>query len=298
MRGLVDLHIHSNKSSDGDFTPFHLVRLARECGFQAISIADHDTVAAYPKAVEYGEKDGVEVVPNIELTTLFDDREFHLLLPFVDWKSRVLHSLIKRIYKRRIEEGQERVNRLKKLDFDINWKRVTGKTGANPPLGVTIAQVLLEDAGEKDSRLKKYLEGNNRDFAPYFFYRDYFMTGKPAFVPKKNIDLLEVMDEVPQTGGVPVLAHPGAYFQLAQEEDIKRLKEAGLQGMEVYTSYHDEEQTVFYKKLAEDLDLVPTAGSDFHGRVKPHITFGSMKKGEYWMVEELLKRKKNEHELG
>jgi hypothetical protein len=44
--------------------------------------------------------------------------------------------------------------------------------------------------------------------------------------------------------------------------------------------------------LAEELDLVPTAGSDFHGGIKPHISFGSLEEGEYWMVEELRKRKR------
>jgi hypothetical protein len=47
----------------------------------------------------------------------------------------------------------------------------------------------------------------------------------------------------------------------------------------------------YYKGLAETLDLVPTAGSDFHGRIKPQVPFGSLKNGGYWMVEELRKRR-------
>lgn len=292
MRGLVDLHIHSNKSSDGDLTPLRIVRLAGEMKFRAVSIADHDTTAAYPQAVEYGREEGVEVIPNIELTTLFNGREFHLLLPFVDWKSKVLKRFQEKVYQRRVEEARARVGRLRELDFDIDWKTVKQKAGPNPPLGVTIAQILLEKAGEKeDPRLTKYLEEKNRDYAPYLFYTDFFMPDKPAYVPKNNIDLLDVMAEVRQTGGIPVLAHPGAYFQRAGKGDIIRLKEAGLEGMEVYTTYHDHEQTEHYKAVADELGLVPTAGSDFHGRIKPHIPFGAVKKGEYWMVEELLKRK-------
>ena len=61
---------------------------------RAISIADHDTVAAYPEAVELGRAAGVEVIPGIEVTTLFDGREFHLLLPLVDWTSPALARII------------------------------------------------------------------------------------------------------------------------------------------------------------------------------------------------------------
>jgi predicted metal-dependent phosphoesterase TrpH len=147
-----------------------------------------------------------------------------------------------------------------------------------------------ESSGENIA-LKKYLEGSNRTYGPYLFYRDYFMEGKPAFVPKRHIQLTEVLDLAPQTGGVPVLAHPGAYFEQATREDLVLLRERGLRGLEVYTSYHSHDKVNFYRELAEDLGLVPTAGSDFHGAIKPHIPFGFIRSGEYWMVERLRKQK-------
>jgi len=55
------------------------------------------------------------------------------------------------------------------------------------------------------------------------------------------------------------------------------LKELGLQGLEVYTSYHDQNETEYYLTLARELDLVATAGSDFHGRIKPEVKFGLIK---------------------
>jgi hypothetical protein len=88
-----------------------------------------------------------------------------------------------------------------------------------------------------------------------------------------------------------VLAHPGAPFQRVTHEDLRVLKDQGLQGLEVYTSYHDDSLADYYKGLAEDFDLVPTAGSDFHGRIKPQVPFGSLNNGGYWMVEELRKRR-------
>jgi hypothetical protein len=70
-------------------------------------------------------------------------------------------------------------------------------------------------------------------------------------------------------------------------EDAGALKEHGLLGMEVYTFYHTPAQTAFYRRLAEELGLVATAGSDFHGRIKPHVAFGVLADGDYRMVERL-----------
>lgn len=293
MQGQVDLHIHSNKSSDGSLSPFHIVQLAREKNLEAISISDHDTVAAYPQALQFGEEASVEVIPGIELTTLFGGREFHLLLPFVNWKKKIISKLIAQASKKRIKEAKERVRKLQEIGFDISWKEIAKDSKSTPPLGVTIAQVLLRKAERKKTPVfMKYFNEKNRLLAPYLFYEDYFMEGKPAWVPKQNLSLLDVLKVAPETEGVPVLAHPGAYFQKTSREDLVILKENGLEGLEVYTSYHDLSQTEFYKKIAEELDLVPTAGSDFHGKIKPHIPFGSLKEGQYWMVEELRKRKK------
>lgn len=289
---MIDLHIHSNKSSDGDFTLFHIMKLAKDKKMKAISISDHDTVAAYPEALHLSQEAGIEVIPSIELTTIFEDREFHLLLPFIDWKDKVVSHLISEVTKRRMQEAQERVKKLQELGFDIAWEEVLAESEPFPLLGVTIALILLRKAEEDDdSLLKKYLKGEDRLLAPYNFYKDYFMEGKPASVPRRNLSILKVLDIVPQTGAVPVLAHPGAYFQRVRKEDLIVLKERGLQGLEVYTSYHSSEQEELYKKMSKEFDLVPTAGSDFHGTIKPHIPFGSMKRGEYWMIEELRKRR-------
>jgi len=292
MSGIVDLHIHSDRSSDGTYTPIELVRMAVDKGFAAISIADHDTVAAYPEAIEAADGSGVEVVPSMEVTTLFDEREFHLLLPFADWASPVISVISKRVSEGRGIEGRERVEKLRELGLDITWEEVEAATGSTPPLGVRIAQILLDKPDSKDDpALKKYFQGKERLWAPYHFYRDYFLEGRPAFVPKRHISLLEVLDLAPEAGAVPVLAHPGAYFENATRGDLVRLKERGLAGLEVYTSYHQPEQTAFYAEAAKELDLVPTAGSDFHGRIKPHVFFGYVKEGAVWMVEELRTRR-------
>lgn len=292
MGGGIDLHIHSEKSSDGELSPFNIIDLAKKKGLKAISIADHDTVDSYPEALHFGQEAGLEIIPSLELTTVFDKREFHLLFPFVDWASRFVADLVDTVSEKRREEARERVSKLQVLGFDISWEDVLEQAGPYPPLGVTIASVLLKKKeGSDDPAFRKYFDGNNRLFAPYLFYKDFFMDGKPAAVPRRNIDLLDVLDTSHKTRGTPVLAHPGAYFQRTKQKDLKTLKERGLIGLEVFTPYHDAALTEFYTSMAEELDLVPTAGSDFHGKIKPHIVLGSLEDGGYWMVEELRKRR-------
>jgi len=294
MTEAVDLHIHSSKSSDGDFTPLQVVRLAKEKGLRAISITDHDSVDAYPEALNIGKEIDLEVIPGVELTTLFTDREFHLLLFFVDWEKTIVKDLVKEVADRRFIEAKARVRKLQKLGFSIEWEEVVQDAAPHPPLGVTIAEVLLKKAEKNaDPLLKKYLNENSRMYAPYLFYKDYFADGRPASVPRRNVNLKDVLSLAPQMGGVPVLAHPGAPFERVTKEDLEELKGFGLQGLEVYTSYHDDSMAAYYKGLAMELDLVPTAGSDFHGRIKPQVPFGLLNNGGYWMVEELRKRREH-----
>jgi len=292
MSGRVDFHVHSNKSSDGDFSPAELVGFAREHAMRAISIADHDTVAAYPDAVELGRRAGVEVIPGIELTTLFGGREFHLLLPLVDWTSPALAAIIESQTACRMNETRDRVEKVRGLGFALTMDEVEAKSNGAPALGVKIAQILFENPeNAKNPALETYYRPENRPYAPYMFYGDYFAEGKPAFVPKTFVALTDVLETAPATGGAPVLSHPGAYFQRTTREDARTLKEHGLLGLEVYTFYHTAEQIAFYRELAAELDLVATAGSDFHGRIKPHVAFGALREGDYGMVEALRARK-------
>ncbi len=293
MNGRVDLHVHSSNSSDGDYSPAALLRMAKEKGLRAISIADHDTAEAYPDALAWSDRLGVELVPSVELTTLYDRREFHLLLPFVRWDSAVLKKILTAVTRARMEEAKERVAKLRELGFDLEWDEVIRKTKGGPPLGVSIAQILIDKGRKKKTpSLQKYTDGPNRLFAPYIFYRDYFLEEGPAFVPKRTVSLVEVLDEMDGEGAAPVLAHPGAYFERATREDITVLRERGLVGLEVYSSYHDPEQTRFYAAVGGELGLVATAGSDFHGRIKPQVVFGELKEGRYEMVEELRARRR------
>ena len=63
----IDLHTHTD-ISDGSESPENTVRHAKELGLRAIAVTDHDSINGVKAAQKAGEKDGVEVVPGMELT--------------------------------------------------------------------------------------------------------------------------------------------------------------------------------------------------------------------------------------
>lgn len=83
----------------------------------------------------------------------------------------------------------------------------------------------------------------------------------------------QAIEQIHACGGVAVLAHPGAGAGIAQNT-IARLVQYGLDGIEVYSSYHTAQQTEMYEAIAKQYGLLSTCGSDFHDRTKPSVALG------------------------
>ena len=76
---LVDLHLHSAYSSDGQYAPAELVRMAEEYGLAAVALTDHDDVGGLPEFVAAGATSDVEAIPGVELTCALGERWVHML---------------------------------------------------------------------------------------------------------------------------------------------------------------------------------------------------------------------------
>jgi predicted metal-dependent phosphoesterase TrpH len=87
-------------------------------------------------------------------------------------------------------------------------------------------------------------------------------TGCPAFVPRTGAPVAEVITIVHAAGGLASLAHPG---RTRIDDRIAEFAAAGLDALEVYHSDHDATSVDTYRRLALDLGLLMTGGSDFHG---------------------------------
>jgi 3',5'-nucleoside bisphosphate phosphatase len=274
----VDLHIHSHFSGDGQYSPDEIFRFAGEAGLAAFSISDHDSVEAMPRAVALAAGSRMEFIPSLELTTELDGREIHVLAPLVDWRSPKLKAALDVQLRGRFEQAQERVARLRQVGFDVSFEEVAARLKGAVPSGTAIAAVILDKHGQtRDSRLEPYITGNRSDKPEIRFYQDFMGRGAPAHVRREWIPTAEGIRLLLDCGAVPVLAHPGAGIFSAGERIIADLKAAGLKGLEVFTPYHDQKMAAYYLGLARKLNLIPTAGSDFHGRIKPDVAFGSVR---------------------
>ena len=81
MKLFYDFHIHSCLSpcGDEDSTPNNIVNMALLKGLHAIALSDHNTVQNCPAAIAVGQKNGLVVLPAMELTTAED---IHILCLF------------------------------------------------------------------------------------------------------------------------------------------------------------------------------------------------------------------------
>ncbi|MDN5347715.1 MAG: 3,5-nucleoside bisphosphate phosphatase [Clostridia bacterium] len=254
---LADLHVHSS-ASDGIYSSDTLVELARQKGLTVLGLTDHDTVEGIDSALEAGRKMGVEVVPGVELSTDWKNKEVHILGYYLDYRFEGLLVALKKFQTEREKRVQNIVDRLRFLGYELTsddvFKVARGEAVGRPH----IAQVLVT---------KGYFETIDQVFNLLLD------RGRPAYVPRFKLAPQEAIKIVLGAGGVPVLAHPGL---VGDDSLICRLKSAGLQGLEVFYPQHTPQETERYLRLARELNLVVTGGSDFHGFIdREHADLGA-----------------------
>ena len=94
--------------------------------------------------------------------------------------------------------------------------------------------------------------------------------GRRYFVPKADLDVFEAVRTVRAAGGVTVFAHPRATARgrIVPDRLIVDLAAAGLFGLEADHEDHTPEERAYVRALADELGLVATGSSDFHGTHK------------------------------
>lgn len=265
-----DLHMHSDHSSDGVLTPpYEILTIMRSRGINFFSITDHNSVASanVMKWYEGGKYGGKTLYVNgVELSLYHGDREIHVLSYGYNPPScNIMAGVLETYHRNRVLQSELRVEKLQDMGFKVDYDEVIKAAGGKLPSGgVTFLKVLAKYAENKEG-LKDYLVGE-KSKSPYTnFYFDYFTKGGPAYVDVPLLDFDETVDRL-KDRSVLVLAHPSLY----KGKDISEITGDGISGIEVYSSYHKDDDIDFYLDYAVKNDLLVTAGSDFHGdRIKP-----------------------------
>ena len=261
----IDLHTHST-ASDGSLTPRELILAARQAGLRALALTDHDTTSGLREAVHAGRDIGVEVIPGCELSVSSPSGHMHLLGLWIPEHPQWLLTLLERVRGLRRERNDQMLAALRTLGIAIDHNEVKAAAGGESIGRPHIAQVLVD-------------KGVVPDFDQAF--HELIGSQGAAYVPKAKLTPGEAISALKKEQATVILAHPFSLgmSQKAFLKHISELKERGLDGLEVYYPEHSPEQTAFFARTARELGLVPSGGSDFHGRIKPGIHLGTGRGG-------------------
>jgi predicted metal-dependent phosphoesterase TrpH len=244
----IDLHTHSI-ASDGALTPSELVARAAERGVKVQALADHDTLLGVAEAVAEGERRGVRVIPATELNTESEWGDVHVLAYFVDPQDSAFEARLGWLRENRGRRIELMVEKLNALGYAVSLDRVREIAKGGSLGRPHLAQALFE-AGHVPTYDSAFSTLISKD--------------SPAYVSRVGLAPLEAVALARKHGGVPSLAHPGTVVDL--ERLLPQLVEAGLVGMECYYGAHTPAFTAQCLRLSARYGLVPTGGSDFHGR--------------------------------
>ena len=255
----IDLHTHS-RASDGEFTPSEVAERARAAGIGVWALCDHDTVAGLAEARQAAERASLRLVPGIELSVFLDAKEIHVLGHFIDPAHPAMRSFEDLLADRRRVRMTQIVERLAALGIRIRPEDIEKWSGGKTLGRPHVARALVEAGAAASVK-----EAFDR----------YLGEGRPAYVQRYRLEVDDAVRLVRSAGGTATVAHPGV--SKLDRPDLVRLRKAGVDGLEVHHVDHVPSLREKFLRIADELDLVPTAGSDYHGvTVSPDRKLGDV----------------------
>ncbi len=267
-RSKVDLHLHT-KASDGDEQAEELVRRCLAAGVSVAAVTDHNTLASVAAFTSAAGSD-LTVVPACEVSARWRGAEAHCLGYWIAEEDTTFAARIRRIHDVEVTWWREWIDSVGRLGVPLDWAEVTERIGDDRIAYPGDYLRLVVAAAGEDSRFRDYSTEDTRSFVA-----DWCAPGQPLHRPEPwSPSLPEAIGWIVEAGGVAVLAHPARLLGDADwAAELAALRDVGLAGVEVWTTWHTAEESGRLARLCAALDLVPTMGSDYHGvRVKPWAT--------------------------
>ena len=273
-----DLHAHST-FSDGTCTPEELLRQAEALQLSAVVLSDHNTVAGLNEFVAAGEKYSVEAVPAVEFSTQYGETELHILGVFVrPEKYAEVTALLEELLRAKEQSNIALIDRLATAGIELDYEKIKSQSGNYVNRAVIGAEMVR----------KGYVATVPEAF------KQYLSESRGFYVPPRRLDAVEAIRFIKSIGAAAVLAHPLLNLDEAGlREFLPQAVEAGLDGTEVYYSKYSPEDTALAVSIAQEFQLLPSGGSDYHGGNKPGIELGvgrgDLQIPDHWL-EALRKR--------
>jgi predicted metal-dependent phosphoesterase TrpH len=248
---MIELQSHSTVS-DGQLAPAEVVERAAEAGVTTLALTDHDAIAGVAEAAAAAERLGLELVPAIEMSCVHEYAEdLHVCGYWIDLGR--IAGACERAQHERVTRAGEIVEKLRAEGFDLHLEDAVREAGD----ALSIGRPHIARAA-----------GAVGDLGPFF--EEYLVPGARAFVPRRWPTADEAIELIRAAGGVAVVAHP--YWDISATDEVDDLiRSLRPDGVETFYPTHSMEQTEHLLELCLELDLVPTASSDYHGPT--HKTF-------------------------
>jgi 3',5'-nucleoside bisphosphate phosphatase len=268
----IDLHSHSTVS-DGLDAPAALVRRYHDAGITTLALTDHDTLAGIPEARQEAARWGMELIPGAEVSADADSGEdVHILALFVSETESALNGRLAARQRQRALRGQRMANNLVAAGYDIDLDAIRADVGDGVWGRPHLARALVA-AGHAASMNEAF---------------DRFLhEGLPWWVPSENWPAADAVATIRRAGGLAVIAHP--IWNRDPEGLIRTLVSWGLDGIEVFHPDHGPAEEERFGRLARELSLAVTAGTDFHGTLEGRKRPGAIT-GDAAMLDALRDR--------
>ena len=253
MRTRADLHVHS-KYSDGLYSPTWIVSRADAMELGGIALTDHDTLDGLKEFMECNASSQLHRVPGVEISTEHQGVEAHILGYYLPYGPSSLRTRLRALEKSRRERLPKMVRKLQQIGIEVDQDRLDQSLeGVGTPGRPHLGRVLVESGVVKDLQEA---------------FDKYLASGRPAYVKKERMDSIEAVRLIRHFGGIPVLAHPLLVRAENLRGFVQDLLDAGLVGVEASYDYGKLDVTadaVDIELLADEMALLKTGGSDFHG---------------------------------
>lgn len=276
---MIDLHSHST-ASDGTMSPSELVRYAAERNIRALALTDHDTTEGLLEAQNEAKKHDLLFIPGIEISIQWPTGEFHLLGLGLQRLSPELKQICDFLENERENRNLKMIARLKEQGIDISYQELKDKFNTENLGRPHFAQIMVEKGYVKQRQLA---------------FDKYFAKGRPCYVERQGADLKQACSAILQSGGIPVQAHPLSMYVSwgKMEQTMESIVESGIMGLEAWHPGVRLAEAERLEALAKKLNIICTAGSDFHGekvRADRHIghTAGKKKIDDRFLTDQFL----------
>lgn len=255
----ADLHLHTTYS-DGRLTPSQLVDAAVLAGLRAIAVTDHDHTGGLVEARQRAARYRLEVLTGVEINTLHQGRELHILGYCLDETLDWWNDLMAEQRGARERRMERFVGRLQEHGVPVTMEDVRRMAGSGALGRPHLAQALIA---------KRVVSSEQQAFDQWL------SPGSPGYVPREGISPAEAIRAIRRAGGVASIAHPGGYGPLGTPGAadtlppivalIEELVDAGLGAVEAVHPSHPPVLRDYYRSMADHYGLLWTGGSDDHG---------------------------------